>query len=145
MMASIHLRGSAGWAERTAPDAQVLEMLALEVLAKFPDDVLADIGRIQIMVAEYPEDELLNSMGLEDPSELLGVYETNIFTEAAAKAANIPVYNRFWLFRRPVLDHWAMHGETLATVVGNLLIQELGYSLELTDETLERLDAAIEM
>ncbi|NVK34671.1 MAG: metallopeptidase family protein [Rhodobacteraceae bacterium] len=143
-MASIHSKRSADWGQLVAPDGALLETLALEALARFPQDILEQLGSIQMVVAEYPEDQLLNSLGLEDPSELLGVFETNIFTAEAIRAANIPAYNRFWLFRRPILDHWAAHGEPLGMVVSNLLVQELGYSLDLSEEALERMDAAVE-
>ena len=46
------------------------------------------------------------------------------------------------LYRRPILDYWAEHEETLGAVVAHVLVHEIGHHFGLTDEDMARIEAA---
>ncbi len=50
--------------------------------------------------------------------------------------------NRVWLYRRPILDYWAEHEETLGTIVTHVLIHEIGHHFGLSDDDMEALEEA---
>ena len=50
-----------------------------------------------------------------------------------------------WLYRRPILDYWAEHDETLGHIVRHVLIHEIGHHFGLSDDDMEAIEAAGEL
>jgi len=48
--------------------------------------------------------------------------------------------NMVWLYRRPILDYWAEHHETLGSVVTHVLVHEIGHHFGLSDEDMEEIE-----
>ncbi len=46
------------------------------------------------------------------------------------------------LYRRPILDYWAEHDETLGAIVAHVLVHEIGHHFGLSDEDMEAIEAA---
>ena len=51
--------------------------------------------------------------------------------------------NRILLYRRPILDYWAEHEETLGSLVSHVLIHEIGHHFGLSDEDMEALEVSV--
>ena len=49
--------------------------------------------------------------------------------------------NMVWLYRRPILDYWAEHEETLGHIVRHVLIHEIGHHFGLSDDDIARLES----
>ena len=45
-----------------------------------------------------------------------------------------------WLYRRPILDYWAEHDETIGHIVRHVLIHEIGHHFGLSDDDMERIE-----
>lgn len=141
-MASIHPPRNNEWASRVAPGIDVFEALASEALAKLPTKFLTLCGHLQVCLADYPEDEILNALGIEDPHDLLGLFEGSGFTEGSAELLTGQMPNRIWLFRRPILDYWAANLENLGDIITHVLVHEIGHHFGLSDEDMEQIEAA---
>ncbi|GAA0785552.1 Zn-dependent protease [Roseibium denhamense] len=141
-MASIHPISRSKWSELKAPDLEEFEAMASETLATLPDDLLLRCGHIQVTLAEYAPDEVLDALSIEDPHDLLGLFEGEGLTYAGATLQTGQMPNRIWLFRRPILDYWAAMDETLGEVVAHVLIHEIGHHFGLSDQDMERIEAA---
>ncbi|WP_417687547.1 metallopeptidase family protein [Roseibium sp.] len=141
-MASIYPRRMSGWADKVAPGLDIFEALASDTLAALPHHILEQCGRIQISLAEYPDDAVLDALGIEDPYDLLGLFEGNGLTEGAAELVTGQMPNRIWLFRRPILDYWAANDETLGDVVAHVLVHEIGHHFGLSDDDMDKIEAA---
>src|SRR4051812_16078650 len=50
--------------------------------------------------------------------------------------------NMIWLYRRPILDYWAEHEETLGALVTHVLVHEIGHHFGLSDADMEAIEAA---
>jgi len=50
--------------------------------------------------------------------------------------------NMIWLYRRPILDYWAEFDESLGHIIAHVLIHEIGHQMGLSDEDMERIEAA---
>jgi predicted Zn-dependent protease with MMP-like domain len=46
-----------------------------------------------------------------------------------------------WLYRRPILDYWAEHEETLGHVITHVLVHEIGHHFGLSDAEMEAIEA----
>jgi predicted Zn-dependent protease with MMP-like domain len=49
--------------------------------------------------------------------------------------------NTVHLYRRPILDYWAEHDESLGAIVTHVLVHEIGHHFGLSDEDMERIEA----
>ncbi len=118
--------------------------MASEVLAGLPDDLLLRCGHLQISLADYAPDDVLDELGIEDPHDLLGLFEGQGLAHGGDAVGTGQMPNRIWLFRRPILDYWAAMDETLGDVVAHVLIHEIGHHFGLSDQDMERIEAATE-
>ncbi len=143
-MGSIHPGRTTDWANRFAPDLDVFESLASETLAALPQELLEHCEGLQIRLAEYAEEALLDALGIEDPHDLLGLFEGIGLTEGAPQAVTGLMPNRIWLFRRPILDYWASNTESLGAIVSHVMIHEIGHHFGLSDADMEKLEAAVD-
>ncbi len=50
--------------------------------------------------------------------------------------------NRIWLYRRPILDYWAEHEETLGAIITHVLIHEIGHHFGFSDDDMEAIEDA---
>jgi predicted Zn-dependent protease with MMP-like domain len=50
--------------------------------------------------------------------------------------------NMVWLYRRPLLDYWAEHEETLGHLVAHVLVHEIGHHFGLSDADMTAIEAA---
>jgi predicted Zn-dependent protease with MMP-like domain len=53
-----------------------------------------------------------------------------------------PMPNLIWLYRRPILDYWAEHDESLGHIVRHVLIHEIGHHFGLSDADMEAIEAS---
>ncbi|WFE90192.1 metallopeptidase family protein [Roseibium porphyridii] len=143
-MASINPISRSGWSERRAPGLKDFEAMASEILAGLPDDLLLRCGHLQISLADYAPDDVLDELGIEDPHDLLGLFEGQGLAQGGDAVGTGQMPNRIWLFRRPILDYWAAMDETLGDVVAHVLIHEIGHHFGLSDQDMERIEAATE-
>jgi predicted Zn-dependent protease with MMP-like domain len=130
------------WAGLTAPSLDDLERLGIAALDGLPAEFRGLAGETQIRVAEFPETDVLDDLGLESEFDLLGLFQGQGLAHAAAMPDTGTMPNMIWLYRRPILDYWAEHEESLGTIVTHVLIHEIGHHFGLSDEDMEAIEAA---
>jgi predicted Zn-dependent protease with MMP-like domain len=128
-------------AERYAPSLDQIEALARDAFDKLPDPFRRLVGDVTVSVAELPDDDMLDELEMESPFDLLGLFEGIGLAHASAAPPTGVFPNRVWLFRRPILDYWAEHEETLGAVVTHVLVHEIGQHFGLSDEDMEAIEA----
>ena len=130
------------WAQASAPSLDEFEALAVAGYAALPDEFKRLTGEIEIRVADFPDREALDELGLESDFDLLGLFQGTGLAHQSATPYTGQMPNRIWLYRRPILDYWAEHEETLGGVVTHVLIHEIGHHFGLSDDDMEALEAA---
>jgi predicted Zn-dependent protease with MMP-like domain len=127
------------WRPRKAPSLAEFEVLASEVYARLPEKFRALCEGVIIRVEDFPSDEVLDEMGLESEFDLLGLFQ-GVGLPFRSESAPVQMPNMIWLYRRPILDYWAEHEETLGAIVAHVLVHEIGHHFGLSDDDI----AAIE-
>src|SRR5208282_553635 len=131
------------WREIKAPSLAELEVLAGEVFRHLPRkfrDLCADLV---IQVDDFPRDEVLDEMDAESEFDLLGLFQ-GVGLPFRAESAPVQMPNMIWLYRRPILDYWAEHDETLGAIVKHVLVHEIGHHFGLSDADMASIERAAE-
>jgi predicted Zn-dependent protease with MMP-like domain len=93
-----------------------------------------------IRVEDFPTDEVLDQMGIESPFDLMGLFH-GIGLPFRSESASGVMPNMIWLYRRPILDYWAEHEESLGAVVAHVLVHEIGHHFGLSDADIAEIEA----
>jgi predicted Zn-dependent protease with MMP-like domain len=134
---------TADWANRLSPSIAEIESLAIEAYAHLPENFRSLCGEITMQISEFPDDQIIEDMGLESPFDLMGLFEGNGIGERFSLQTGDQV-NRITLYRRAILDYWAEYEEALGDIVTHVLIHEIGHHFGLSDEEMERIEASVE-
>lgn len=126
--------------EQTAPDAGEIERLAIAALEALPDAFRGPAAEVVLRVEEFADDALLDSVGLQDPFELTGLYDGVPMTQKSiADQPDRP--DMIWLFRRPILDEWVARGDvSLAALVAHVVVHELAHHFGWSDADIAAID-----
>jgi predicted Zn-dependent protease with MMP-like domain len=120
------------WRPVKAPSLAELEALAGEVFKHLPKrfrDLAADVV---IRVDDFPSEDVLDEMQAESEFDLLGLFQ-GVGLPFRSESAAVQMPNMVWLYRRPILDYWAEHDETLGAIVKHVLVHEIGHHFGLSD------------
>ena len=129
------------WGRIKAPSLVELEVLAGEVFRRLPKKFRDLCAGLVIQVDDFPSDEVLDAMGAESDLDLLGLFQgVGLPHQSNDDIARLP--NMIWLYRRPILDYWAEHDETLGHIVRHVLIHEIGHHFGLSDADMEAIEAS---
>ncbi|MBI3433847.1 MAG: metallopeptidase family protein [Proteobacteria bacterium] len=131
------------WQAARAPSLAEFEALAGDIYRRLPENFRALCDGLVIRVDDFPEDEVLDHMGLESEFDLLGLFQgTGLPFRSISDPVQMP--NMIWLYRRPILDYWAEHDETLAGIVAHVLVHEIGHHFGLSDADIDAIERAAE-
>ena len=127
------------WRAAAPPSLAEIEALAQEAYARLPNEFRAMCQDLVIRVEDFPTDEVLESMHLESEFDLLGLFQgIGLPFQSELAPAHMP--NMIWLYRRPILDYWAEHEETLGHIVTHVLVHEIGHHFGLSDADMHRIE-----
>ncbi|RIV84444.1 metallopeptidase family protein [Aurantiacibacter xanthus] len=123
-----------------APDAQEIEAIARQTLARLPAAFAEQLGNLNLAIEDFAEDALLDDLGIESAYELTGVYEGIPLTEQSIDhSGTMP--ERVRLFRLPILLEWCERGDvTLEDLVAHVVIHEIGHHFGLSDADMHTLE-----
>jgi predicted Zn-dependent protease with MMP-like domain len=123
-----------------APSLEEFEALARAEFEKLPEQFRALCADVVIHVDDFASDEVLAQMRIDDPFGLMGLFQ-GVGLPFQSVMDPTPMPNMIWLYRRPILDYWAEHEETLGGVISHVLIHEIGHHFGFSDEDMEGIEA----
>jgi predicted Zn-dependent protease with MMP-like domain len=130
-----------GWQGLAAPSLADIEALAARAYARLPGHFRKLCEGLVIRVEDFPTAEVANSMQLESDFDLLGLFQ-GVGLPFQSETAPELMPNMIWLYRRPILDYWAEHEDTLGEIVTHVLVHEIGHHFGLSDEDIEAIEAS---
>jgi predicted Zn-dependent protease with MMP-like domain len=134
---------SSNLAGLTAPSLEDFEALAATAYAGLPAKFRALCSDLIIRVEDFPTEEVLKSMGIESEFDLLGLFQgVGLPFNADQPSGQMP--NMVWLYRRPILDYWAEHDDSLGAIVTHVLIHEIGHHFGLSDDDMHAIEASVD-
>ena len=129
-------------ADTKAPDLAALEIMAHEMLALLPDHFRKLCEGVIIRVDDFPTDDVMKELDADSEFDLLGLFQgIGLPFRSHDESGQLP--NMVWLYRRPILDYWAEHDETLGHIVRHVLIHEIGHHFGLSDDDMAAIEAQV--
>lgn len=125
-----------------APSLQEIEAIARRTLQALPEPFASNLRSIVLQVEEFADQAMLDSLGIDEPFDLTGLYEgVPIGDKSVDMSGALP--DRILLFRRPILDEWAVGEDTLEHLVAHVLIHEAGHHFGLSDHDMHALEDSV--
>ena len=125
-----------------APSLDDMATLAEAAFDRLPAQFRQMTGHVLIRVDDFPDQETLDALEIEDPFDLTGLYHgVDLAHRSVLDPETQP--SMVLLYRRPILDEWAARGDvTLEELVGHVLVHEIGHHFGLSDDQIEAIEAA---
>jgi predicted Zn-dependent protease with MMP-like domain len=132
---------SRDFAGLAAPSIADFEAMAAAAYAGLPAKFRDLCVDLIIRVEDFPTEEVLRSMQIESEFDLLGLFQgVGLPFNSDQPTGQMP--NMVWLYRRPILDYWAEHEDSLGAIVTHVLIHEIGHHFGLSDDDIDAIEAA---
>jgi predicted Zn-dependent protease with MMP-like domain len=128
------------WHDLRAPSLAEFVSHAESAYARLPARFRKLCEGIVIVVEEFPTEDVLDEMKAESPFDLLGLFTGVGLAQDGAVPETGRLPNMVHLYRRPILDYWAEHEETLGAIVAHVLVHEIGHHFGLSDEDIQRIE-----
>ena len=121
------------------PSLEQIETIAQWQRDRIPNELRRHVEGVVIRIADFPDDETMDTMGLETPFDLLGLYHgVAIGNKSISDPA--PGVDMIFLYRRALLEYWCASGEDLGHIIRHVLIHEIGHHFGLSDADMERIE-----
>jgi predicted Zn-dependent protease with MMP-like domain len=134
------MRTVTDWHKHRAPNLAQFEAIAKAAYDKLPAPFREMTKDVVIRIEEFPTNEVLDSLGIESPFGLLGLYHgVNLARQSVLDVTALP--EMIFLYRRPILDYWAEHDDSLGEIITHVLVHEIGHHFGLSDDDMERIES----
>ena len=129
------------WRNARAPSVDEFETMANEAYRRLPEHFRHLCEGLVIRVEDFATDDVLDHMRIQDEYDLLGLFQgIGLPFRSVTMSGEMP--NMIWLYRRPILDYWAEHEETLADIITHVLVHEIGHHFGLSDADMMAIENA---
>lgn len=122
------------------PSIGDFETIANQTFAQLPATFREMTKDVVIRVEDFPTDEVLDSLHIDSPYGLLGLYHGVDLTRQSVLDVS-PIPEMIFLYRRPILAYWEAHDEALEDIIAHVLIHEIGHHFGLSDADMERIES----
>ncbi|MES2542962.1 MAG: metallopeptidase family protein [Pseudomonadota bacterium] len=123
-----------------APSLALIEQLAHEAISTLPEPFRAPATHIRLRIEEFPDEDMLEELNVDDAFELTGLYDGIPLTEKST-ADQVTKPDVIWLFRRPILDEWCERGDvSIKELVSHVVVHELAHHFGWSDDQIAAID-----
>jgi predicted Zn-dependent protease with MMP-like domain len=127
----------------TPPTLDDIAAIGQTVLDELPPALRRLVGDIPIRVQDWPEDTLLDELGIEDALDLTGFYHGVPIGERGGMGVPPSEPEMIFLYRKPILLEWCERGTPVAEVVFDVLTHEIGHHLGMNEEDVLRMEGRL--
>ena len=127
------------WQGCKSPTLAEIETLAEAAFSRLPQAFREMAQNVIIRIEDFPTDEVLDELGIASEYDLLGLYQgVSLDRKSVSDPSLSP--DMVFLYRRPILDYWAEHEDTLEGIVTHVLVHEIGHHFGLSDDDMEAIE-----
>jgi predicted Zn-dependent protease with MMP-like domain len=123
-----------------APSLVDFEAIAGGAYQRLPKPFRDLCGDLVIRIEDFPTEEILDSMKIDSPFGLLGLYSgIDLARKSVMDPGEMP--DMVFLYRRPILQYWAEREDSLDAIVTHVLVHEIGHHFGLSDDDMHRIES----
>jgi len=121
-------------------DLATFERIARATAQGFPEPFRSLAETVLIHVVDWPPEDVLADLGIDDPLDLTGLYDGIPLTEkSVAEPAAFP--DSVWLYREPILTEWRDRGDIeLADLIAHVTVHEFAHHFGWSDDDIAEID-----
>lgn len=112
---------------------ELFRELVEEAIDTIPLKFARQVRNLAIVVEDEASDDLLDELELDDPRDLLGLYQGTPLNERGFGYGNV-LPDRITLFQRSIEDECDDDEEEIVVAIGETLIHELGHYFGMSEE-----------
>jgi predicted Zn-dependent protease with MMP-like domain len=112
---------------------ELFRELVEEAIDTIPRKFARQIRNVAIVIEDQADDELMDEMELDDPRDLLGLYQGTPLTERGPGYGNV-LPDRITLFQRSIEEECADDEDEIVVAIGETLIHEIGHYFGMSEE-----------
>jgi predicted Zn-dependent protease with MMP-like domain len=127
------------WNDIESPSLADIETLARTAFEALPAQFRALTGAIVFRIDDFPADDVVRDMHLQSEFDILGLFHGPRLADEVAGHVH-GHQTMIFLYRRPILDYWAEHDDTLGAIVRHVLIHEIGHHFGLSDDDMHAIE-----
>lgn len=143
-MPSVPATPARNWHDAHSPSLDEFETLATQAYARLPNKFRELCEGLVIRIDDFPAKDVLDEMKAESEFDLLGLFQGVGLPFCSEGGTTGEMPNMIWLYRRPILDYWAEHEDSLGEIVTHVLVHEIGHHFGLSDEDMEAIEQSAE-
>jgi predicted Zn-dependent protease with MMP-like domain len=129
------------WQDASAPTLADFEAIAAAAWERLPAQFREKASDVLIRVDDFATADVLQSLGIESPFDLLGLYQgVSLNNRSVMDLPRQP--DMVFLYRRAILEEWADSEETLGDLITHVLIHEIGHHFGFSDADMSALEAS---
>jgi predicted Zn-dependent protease with MMP-like domain len=113
--------------------------LVEEAIDTIPLKFARQIRNVAIVIEDEPSDELMDEMELDDPGDLLGLYQGTPLTERGPGYGNV-LPDRITLFQNSIEDECQDDEDEIVVAIGEKLIHEIGHYFGMSEEQIMEIE-----
>jgi predicted Zn-dependent protease with MMP-like domain len=132
----------ADWKTAIPPSLADFEVMAAAAWEKLQPEFREVCGDLVIRVEDFALDEVLDELDIENPFDLMGLYQgLSLDRKSVLDVPREP--DMVFLYRRAILDYWTESGEeTLGEVITHVLVHEIGHHFGFSDDDMAEIEEA---
>jgi predicted Zn-dependent protease with MMP-like domain len=131
------------WRPVKALSLDEMEVIAADALRRLPEGFRSLCEGVIIRIDDFPSEDVVKEMRLQSEFDILGLFQ-GVGLPFRSESAPTQMPNMIWLYRRPILDYWAEHDETLGAIITHVLVHEIGHHFGLSDEDIDAIEASVQ-
>ena len=112
---------------------ELFRELVEEAIDTIPRKFARQVRNLAIVIEDEPSEELMDEMDLDEPGDLLGLYQGTPLTERGPGYGNV-LPDRITLFQRSIEAECADDEDEIVVAIGETLIHELGHYFGMDEE-----------
>ncbi|MGB9617715.1 MAG: metallopeptidase family protein [Desulfomonilaceae bacterium] len=124
-------------AHMSSMSLKYFEAKVKQAIDSLPTIFLEKMENVEVIIEEFPDKATLDSLGIESPWNLLGLYSGVPLTNQSF-FSTITLPQRILLYRQPILRTASTERE-LSRVIRDVLIHEIGHHFGFDDDELEQM------
>ena len=128
------------WHKHRAPTLGEFETIVTAAYRRLPRSFRDMTEDVLIRVEDFATDDVLDSLGIDSPYGLLGLYHGVDLTRQSVLDVQ-PMPEMIFLYRRPILEYWVTHEDKLGDIITHVLVHEIGHHFGLSDDDMERIES----